>query len=378
MKINTDERRESCGGFQDNNTLRIKGCKKLHTPQRCNRFRQPLHGFTLVELLVVISIIALLISILLPALALAKEDANRIVCASNLRGIGQLAAEFAVSHRGYFPQGFVNNEYRTAQPCYLRYAPIYRYGPPIQYGAFPWSADQSLSEYENDYSANGWRNYGTPFQVLEKYAAQSATGNSLAKLFICPSTLNQGPFHSWQFVLPASYPTPAPSIHEIQQVPGIPQLSYDPVRTSDNWAPFIALGYMYLGGYGNNPYLTSENGFYSPENWLGNVVNPTSFNPLLPKPATSSNGNPHDVLAADTVAQQFMAGSVNQYWFNHLDPTNPRLPAFQNVLYADGHVTGYSHPYTSLFTFPSGHVKSNFGLAHVSGTGPYFYWPAVQ
>ena len=89
------------------------------------RVRRPLHGFTLIELLVVVAIIALLISILLPSLNRARDQARTAVCLSNLKQLGLAFALYAEDHRGRLSAMYTDNSFwdvwnRTISPYMSR------------------------------------------------------------------------------------------------------------------------------------------------------------------------------------------------------------------------------------------------------------------
>lgn len=69
----------------------------LRARARCRRQS----GFTLVELLVVIGVIALLISILLPALSKARRAAQSVKCLANLKQLGQMNVMYANANKGW-------------------------------------------------------------------------------------------------------------------------------------------------------------------------------------------------------------------------------------------------------------------------------------
>lgn len=125
-------------------------------------------AFTLIELLVVVAIIALLISILLPSLARARELARRTVCAANLKGIGTGMYTYAGENREEWPI-----ERHTAAA-----------GDELT--AVPYS--RAIGIHANMDFTVAMPPGGDPISTTRNMWKLVSTGASSAKQFICPST----------------------------------------------------------------------------------------------------------------------------------------------------------------------------------------------
>lgn len=116
-------------------------------------FTQSRQAFTLVEILIVIAIIALLMSLLIPAVQKARETANRMSCANNLRQIGLALQHYHNDYKhlpSIYQAGFASNH----QFNFEGYG--YNYGP-INGNAGPTWAVALLPYLEEEYLDNAWK-----------------------------------------------------------------------------------------------------------------------------------------------------------------------------------------------------------------------------
>jgi prepilin-type N-terminal cleavage/methylation domain-containing protein/prepilin-type processing-associated H-X9-DG protein len=143
-----------------------------------------LKAFTLIELLVVIAIIALLISILLPSLSRARELSKRLVCASNVKGIGTSAKIYANDNaEKWMCPPFLRAAIDGDGIDYLKGDDSFTF-PPTDTGEVGWDrANESTSEtaaFPNEGSSQ--------VSASRAYWMMVRSGDITVKQYICPSS----------------------------------------------------------------------------------------------------------------------------------------------------------------------------------------------
>ncbi len=135
-------------------------------------------GFTLIELLVVIAIIAILSALLLPALARAKQQGERVVCLSNLKQIGLAFAVYLGDNDSRFPD---RRDLKSALPG----------------GYHPWTA-WPPSDPRGGWAAAVFKDYGASDALWScPLAADSPVGNAVQTLQLGSTNLNPPAVRYW-------------------------------------------------------------------------------------------------------------------------------------------------------------------------------------
>jgi prepilin-type N-terminal cleavage/methylation domain-containing protein len=198
-------------------------------------------GFTLVELLVVIGIIAVLIGILMPALQRARESANQVKCASNLRSLYQATIMYGNDYAGFMMPATAGGGVAEAQ-----WYGINLLGPQFGYkdGVITSAADREDVQ----------RRVAAILDCPSTFKEQAASGDFMADYI----------YNAWLGDIRAYPPTSDPNqskFHKISNVPHNALIAMDSAqdKTSSNGSDrFNAAGAS-----------TGSNRLYTWANWQG-------------------------------------------------------------------------------------------------------------
>jgi prepilin-type N-terminal cleavage/methylation domain-containing protein/prepilin-type processing-associated H-X9-DG protein len=303
-------------------------------------FRHVHKGFTLVELLVVIGIIALLISILLPSLNRARLAANLIYCQSNLRQMGQLAQQYASENQGLMMWGHISKQWIGPG--------VGDYGPDLYQDSTP-------------YSSSFW--YDTMSLMIGQPAStltnQVNRPQRLAQVFQDKDTPDVvGGFGVNRIIHYVAHPKVFPQTSQNDSITFTPIAQYrfsKMKRTSEVaiiWDQALMLdptAYLDAGSYGTstNPVALSFNGWRFFWGWGYVMLDPTSANYGWQgyDDMTMLGGNENGQTNALSDQKLWNQDATVVAWDSlpgHVFGCNMRFRHMQNttanLLFADGHV----------------------------------------
>ncbi len=305
------------------------------------RFRGAL-GFTLIELLAVISIIAILISILLPALAKARELANRAVCMANIRGIIQAMITYGQSSNGTFP-ATVGRASTTALG-YWRNAPMAYYGGNTNVYT-PWPIRTPQQAVQLMYTGPNIDTTQYPGAGTAAMWCLALEGYTTPASFICPSDPLAGG------------PSPLAATYQ-----GIPcYLGNFSLKQGSGW-------YVSAKAYNPNGYGLSYS-FDFPWPWENGKAGPLTGQWWTTTGANTQVPLVSDMAPVDNAYGDTAANGVYQRITTTLPTANTYGPYIynsgnhagdgQNVGFGDDHVTWETSPYAgqngdNIFTYHNG------------------------
>ena len=180
-------------------------------------------GFTLVELLVVIGIIALLISILLPTLNRARASAQQTVCASNQRQIYFTFEEYARNHNGYYPAPWLDHGGTGNYVYQIPYILMW-YIDGVDADQYGLAQGESPTKKWKIDPATGAK---TPLEAFDPFFKhRNAVQAGADSIFRCPSVEPDAPYipNGWDTAFAYSFAITSPSIRQ-RNSPYFPSLS---------------------------------------------------------------------------------------------------------------------------------------------------------